>query len=611
MESTTYTLSSLFRLAVFHIPGYQRAYTWDKDPQLAAFLDDLRQQVRASAVSPDKTYFLGTLLLHRRNGKAGRSGGFEHCDIVDGQQRLTTSVVFIAAGLELAESGKLGTRWPQKEINTLRREFVEDDGYECQKFHPIGDDEHFFRTRILRIAAGDGRPAHETPSSRRLDEAKRFFQENVEPDEWLDLIRALNDARVMVYVVNNAADATQIFELQNDRGKRLTDLEALKSFLMHSIYLNARKPDDKLKDLQGRFARIFRTIEDLENIDGAPDEDSILSYYCAGFQMWTSNEWRDPKRMVKAHLATLSGEDNKQKVIRWIEGFADDLVWAYDAVKTIMGRRDTLHAFTDLYLLRKMASFWPLILKCWRSNQGDRFEAACRLMEIFAFRGYAISNMRSDGGAVAFHALARDFRVDFSSLCKTLRDDLCQRYDVEHRFQIGLDDAKLYEADGEATKYLLWKYENHLRRETGKKQPLISWQDYLNMQNNNGAQLSIEHITSQKSPLIKKEVRWNDGDPKRAFQEIALHRLGNLVLDSVSPNAAKGKKEFADKFDHTLRSSIYLSQRELLDYTDEVDHARKPVWGLDAIKKRHEALVEYALAAWDPKKVARELPPRS
>ena len=39
----------------------------------------------------------------------------------------------------------------------------------------------------------------------------------------------------MVYAVGSAEDATQIFELQNDRGKRLTSLEALKSFLMHCI----------------------------------------------------------------------------------------------------------------------------------------------------------------------------------------------------------------------------------------------------------------------------------------------------------------------------------------------------------------------------------------
>jgi hypothetical protein len=512
---------------------------------LEAFLEDLRQQAHATQQAPDKQYFLGTLLLHHQAEL--RSDGFENHNIVDGQQRLTTSVVFIASALELAQKGVISL--DARDTRLLKRAFIQDDDAECQKFHTIQEDEPFFQSSIMRTSAAEPEVKHLTPSSKRLNAARTYFQQAVKPSEWPLLLKALREARVMVYVVNSSADATQIFELQNDRGKRLTDLEALKSFLMHAIYLNAKTPEDKLRAIQSNFSRIFRTIEELDFIKGAPDEDAILSYYCVASTAWKNDEWRNPKKLAKNTIAELSRAETKADVIAWIEKFVGGLVSAFEVVNWLLDKRDALPAFSDLFVLGRLAPFWPLIIKTWQSDPAvtnkPYFEAACRLMEIYAFRGYAISNIRSDGGQGTLYTKARDFSGNFPILITELQG-MCEWYNIGKRFLDGLDNPNIFNTDRGDARYLLWRYENHLRRQRGQKQPPLSWRDYVEPKDD-ASRFSIEHITAQDDPAAKLDIEWTQDELKVPFAEIALHRLGNLVLDSVSPNAAKGKATFSNK----------------------------------------------------------------
>ena len=82
----------------------------------------------------------------------------------------------------------------------------------------------------------------------------------------LQILRTLISSQILVYAVNTSAEATQIFELQNDRGKRLTDLEALKSFLMHGLYISGHEDvESDLNVVQQNFAEIYRAAEEIES----------------------------------------------------------------------------------------------------------------------------------------------------------------------------------------------------------------------------------------------------------------------------------------------------------------------------------------------------------
>lgn len=580
-------LEHLFALHVFRIPQYQRAYSWEKS-HLEAFLEDLRQQVSTQNKTPDnKQYFLGTLLLHEE--ELGTGGNV--VNIVDGQQRMTTSVVFIATALKKHKAGNIASLGDLKPA-VLHRHFVRDEDTEMQKFHTIIEDEPFFQSGILGISSATCE--EDSPSSRRLREASDYFAQHVKSSEWGMLLRVLTNAKVMVYGVTSAEDATQIFELQNDRGKKLTSLEALKSFLMHCIYLHStRQADDRLAAIQAQFAKIYRTVELLADLDRTPEEDQILAYHCAAFLQWREKEYNDPKQLIKAIIKGSEGKD----VIAWIEEFVSSLVLSFKTVGDIFSRRDSLLEIAELLVLGRMGSFWPLVMKAWRfdaTTDKKDFLKTCRLIEVFAFRGYAIAGLRSDSGLSTFYTVARDFAGDFDELFKRI-SATCLEYDLEQRFEAGLNNSYFYNAEGSDALYLLWRYENSLREEIGNQAPLLSWRDFVEPRNY-AAKFSVEHVAARENPISDTLVQWSKEDQERPFHEVALNRLGNLVIDSISSNAAKGKQDFSDKLG-SLANSIYLSQSELTTFLTVKDIL---IWDIESIKTRHERLVGFALKTWNP-----------
>ena len=75
---------------VFHIPDYQRPYSWTTE-QARELIDDLLTYVEANPgqVSEMPPYFLGSIVLIK--------GDSPNADVVDGQQRLTTLTLLLAA----------------------------------------------------------------------------------------------------------------------------------------------------------------------------------------------------------------------------------------------------------------------------------------------------------------------------------------------------------------------------------------------------------------------------------------------------------------------------------------------------------------------------------
>ena len=85
METSTNIQSMLSDSFIF-VPNYQRAYSWDQDKQVAVFLSDIEQYVRSGSKSK---YYFGHFLFEKVNERK--------YGVVDGQQRLTTIVIFLSA----------------------------------------------------------------------------------------------------------------------------------------------------------------------------------------------------------------------------------------------------------------------------------------------------------------------------------------------------------------------------------------------------------------------------------------------------------------------------------------------------------------------------------
>ncbi|HDR0978351.1 TPA: DUF262 domain-containing protein, partial [Pasteurella multocida] len=86
------TIEDLFQGNQIKVPSYQRSYSWDtefdqsKSPkQVNTFLSDLEEYSKTNSKIP---YYFGHFLFEKKANNV--------FNVVDGQQRMTTIVIFIA-----------------------------------------------------------------------------------------------------------------------------------------------------------------------------------------------------------------------------------------------------------------------------------------------------------------------------------------------------------------------------------------------------------------------------------------------------------------------------------------------------------------------------------
>jgi hypothetical protein len=581
------TLKGLFATSAFIVPSFQRAYAWQAEPHLNDFLNDLRTH----PAQGEKRYFFGTILLTKASDISSRLlNGYA---VVDGQQRLTTTTIFMSLALE-----KLRDDRPRPELDEFYELFVRTRAGR-RKFRTIVEDDPFFERLILRNGALG---SCDTPSQRRLLSATQYigkFLDGLSREEVERLLTTLAESQMLVHAVETNSEATQIFELQNDRGKRLTNLEALKSYLMHSLYLHAvGDTEADLNVVQQNFAAIYRNAENLETKYDAPEEDQLLSYHCVAFLPWITLEdgtegWSRPKQLVRRLLA---GED---KGVRsdWIKRFSSQLRDTFSSTVQILDARDSCEPLGDFTALGRTAIFWPLLLKCWQLDLDaghSNFERAVRTMERFAFRA-TVAQRRADAGESYLRKWANEFTGDFSTLIDAV-NRMNEWWSIPELFEFNLRVEDFYARERTAT-YLLWRYENYLRGQPGRQFPRLGWRTIVDPANA-AVRYAKDHIEpkDEKNPVLSRLVKWDpDSDETpRLFADLYLHRLGNLVLDTVSAGAAKGNRDFTGRIEH-YRASGLISQSEIVNRFATPDSDGKLKWDEAAIRRRQAALVEFAL----------------
>lgn len=585
------TVDALFKQHKFTIPNYQRSYAWEEE-QLETFVDDLRHQLKSHTDDSKKPYFIGTLLLHRK----GEQQPCTLVDVVDGQQRLTTIVTFIATallqGVQIADA------------DTIQQNYICHNAL-GQKFETVGVDNDCYRASVLKI--DDFEEVATTFSAQKLIFARDYFSANIKSEEWQPMIMLLRNAQVLAYVINDLATATQIFEFQNDRGKKLSNLETVKSFLMHAVHLNCHNDSEaKLKTMHKHFETIFRAIEELEHYPRTPNEDSILSYFCSGYFNWTGDDYLKPKKLIRKKILAIEAE-GAQAVVNWVSKFVSDLKQCYCNILTIYKTIDNFPDFSNLVVLNRLALFWPVLIKTYQldtSPDKTGFKKVCHLLEVFCLRAYGVASLRANAGQSHLLWIAKKFNTndqatppnihDFDWLFKELAA-MSGWWNLPNRVAANLQNANFYHNHKQAALYILWHYENYLREgnKGQNKWPKLSWREIVTP-SNHAEKLSLEHIAAQNGQLSEQMVCWNENDEPKPFKDVALHKLGNLVIDTISSNSSKKDGEFDDKWQKFSESSTYLSQGELKGYISEETQK----WDITAIKNRQEALLKFVNETW-------------
>ena len=206
------------------IPYFQRPYVW-KEENWAKFYEDIADIAIAVSQGEDpETYFLGSIILKR-----GRFAGGQQLDVIDGQQRLTTIVLFMKALFLSLGRNDLFVR------NFIREHLY---GESSPILVPNHNDMNIYNqiiySEVLHTESIDNECAMANAFAYF---AKRILKSRngedpdypVIPDELYNTIA--NYVRLVCIQVEREENAQKIFETINCTGIKLTTGEMLKNYL--------------------------------------------------------------------------------------------------------------------------------------------------------------------------------------------------------------------------------------------------------------------------------------------------------------------------------------------------------------------------------------------
>lgn len=225
------SVQALLQSQSFSIDEYQREYKWGKE-NIDELLSDLQAKFFSSFKQGDGTpqvsgyaeYFLGSIIVSKRNGKNY---------LIDGQQRVTSLTLLLIHLYRLATDQKLpvvqtvaplifsdNLGQPKFNLDIPERLPVIKALFEGAAFNPAGDDESIqtMYARYQDIADND------------------LFDELVDRQALPHFIYWLM-TRVGLIEISTENDnyAYAIFETMNDRGKPLSPVDMLKAYLLAPI----------------------------------------------------------------------------------------------------------------------------------------------------------------------------------------------------------------------------------------------------------------------------------------------------------------------------------------------------------------------------------------
>lgn len=259
------SLDSLFKQKIFRIPDYQRGYAWQPE-QLKDFWEDLIN------LSESRSHYTGQLMLKQIPTISTRDKeywlvedhSYQVYHVVDGQQRLTTFIIFLQALVDFVKMLPDSKDKPDTDIyltENLNVAVVQasylfkvkptGDQFRTYKFGYTKDNPSYEYLRFQILGEEGGGAIQETFYTLNLSNAKKYFTEQLRALHQQEGFEGLQRAYKKLtkrflfneYVIKDEFDVFVAFETMNNRGRKLSHLELLKNRL---IYLTTLYDEEEL-----------------------------------------------------------------------------------------------------------------------------------------------------------------------------------------------------------------------------------------------------------------------------------------------------------------------------------------------------------------------------
>jgi hypothetical protein len=550
----------------FRVPLYQRHYRWRTDQQDDLWKDIVEQYRAIGLEGTDVSrHFIGSVVAVAQ--EADPLHDFRDFRIVDGQQRLTTLSVALAALRDVA------AKEDESQFERLNAKYLinttEPKGSERWARLVLGEeDARAYWTVLTDPANASGHTA--------VGNAYRFFLKRI--DDLRDagelqperLATTIGDRLSLVFItVEEGERPHKIFESINATGVGLSQSDLLRNYLFMALGERSNSVYDQL----------WRPLERALGTDGL-------------------------EGLVRDDLQS-SGEFVKQNEVYrtargQLEPSARDLDWLEQHVRKLARRgayyalflqpsnpdEDAKHLGLNSAALRHLtflrtwgaSTTYPFLLHLYSEVDADRATLEQALSCLEALESFIVRRYLA---AVPTHSLNRLFIQLVKALPQgepidiALRRELSRdgRWPDDEQVREGVATVHYY-SHGRAhqQRLVLQRLESGLRAEVDV--------DF------DSTNLSIEHVMPQTlSPEWKAQITADGYDPQEVFDRLG-HTLGNLTLTG---------------WNSKLSNQLFERKREILGdselkLNETLSNAAK--WGVEEIEARSRSLADMANELW-------------
>lgn len=604
-DPTVANILSTDMLKIYDIPRYQREYTWNQR-DWANLYDDITQN--------DAGYFLGSFIVV--NGTVNSKMDTIHYEVIDGQQRLTTLSLLLAALYTriMEHKDSIDDDMMLDDIRPLRNRLILKSDKSMTRVIPQVQNHNLEDYRwILKEHIGLDAVVQKPKflGLRKMSKAFNYFYDRLGEDVGgrdgiecvrclLDICRLVCSAVVVQITVDSHADAYTLFASLNNRGVPLSAVDLIKNMLLGKV---AGVDDGQLNYYFERWQEVLHNLGDdyktqerffRQNYDAFRREVNKPFIGESGSQLPLGSV-ATRSNLLKIYEKRMESDDGALKVL-------DELTENSALYSRIIGLdqespdSELSHQLLELSRAQGVASYLMLLFLFKKQSQLELKDETLALLVKLLVCFFVRRNLTDTPPT-------RDLERLFISICESLESEglkgvAAAEYIKKRLVDVSASDASfkerlegpIYDVNPDMTRYILTVIASP--SVTKEMKPL--WERYAS----GNYVWTIEHIFPQGKNIPDEWVKMvADGDMSKAVevQEKQVHTLGNLTITGY--NSKLSNMPFVTKRDRKDVYGANVGYRNGLNLNDEL--VNTDTWTGEQIQKRTDKLVGLTLKAFD------------
>ena len=535
------------------IPAHQRDFAWTKD-QVDRLLTDL-----TAAKNNRLDYFLGTIVTI----KGDRSDPLE---VVDGQQRLTTTYLILAAIRDHLIQMERGQNIIANLDNALLNIPDRQQG-KIPRLKLNTDDAEFFRSLTkTSVNLSELRPTRD--SHDLLLEAATIVRmwvkkitapldENDVPnalDAWISYIE--DEAQVVLLKASNGARAFKMFETLNDRGLKTSQADLVKSYLFG-------ESGDQIGEAQVCWSTM------LENLHEIDDDDRSLTFL--RHLLIATRKFVRADGVYEVIQSQIHGQAESMSFLNNLRSYSAAYIATYQSESDRWKKHPTkVRRALSVFNRFDLKPVRPLVLALVERFGEKELGKAIEFLANLSVRLVLASQTRTGSNEQAFASAALSVFSKEIKNTKKLKDALSKVNIPNTEFKDVFSKAR-------ASNAALARYYLRALEAVHDEEPEPHF-----IANEDETQITLEHVF----PKNPREGTWPNfiDEDRRRYKT----RIGNLWLLQKSKNSDVPNDSFDTK-KPILEACEYKLTKNIADCCD---------WGPEQIDVRQDAMALLAVKAW-------------